>query len=244
MNEGTPYVWAQHYIDTHIHNHTLRAGTEEEFFELLDKDFIDPNENRTALDKLERYRMKEGMPATDYFQQLEIYARKAGYIGNDIYLIRHIEKSVPSILIENLHNGATHIPTRYRHYRDKIIQIDNIQHRLHAIKDTPRQTPTSSSTPVSSLTKKKQETHRKKEAPSSPSKKPFFYHRPRKVAAQQQAQKETKVEVTGNCFLCGKTGHWKNDCPQMKKIHDIRSRIGLLSEPEVSALKESFLEDL
>ena len=153
MNAGTPYIWSQHYFNTHLKNRRFKPGSKDKFFLLLDKSFVDQNERRTALDKLEKYKMKDGQPAMDFFQQMEIYTHTAGYMTNDQYLICHIEKFIPRLLVEHLHNCTTRIPTKYRHYRDKIIDIDNIQHRLQAIKNPTPASVSPSSAPSSSSRK-------------------------------------------------------------------------------------------
>ena len=206
-------------------------GTFEALMDDLKEAFGDPNEERNELAALEKARMGQEETADNFFQRFEILARKANYFDrNDRNLIRLLEKAVPGWLIRRVYNKET-VPTTYRTYKEAIIAAHTLEQQLTAVVRPSNASSSKDAATVKPSSKKNRTASSKSKTES---KKPFFFKRPKTQVNSQQ--EEAKAKSTDECFLCKKLGHWKKDCPQMKKIHQLRAQLTNLTDAELDIL--------
>jgi hypothetical protein len=242
FTEGLPSEWAFMFIEkVAIKNKEKKPepwGTWTEFYDELEAIFGDPNEKRNELTKLENLTMKTGQTAAEFFQEFDLYAIRAEYMGNDKILIRMAEKKIPKQLIRSLYNHGTP-PIVYQDWKNAIIVADNIEREFREA--TSQHTTTASSSKDAATPSARNKTRSKSKSKGQDKKKtaPFFFY-PRK-SAQTNAQQtgSTPQKPEGKCFLCGKEGHWKKDCPNQKKIVQLRAQISDLTKAELDFLNES-----
>lgn len=236
FTEGLPQAWAELFATEHaaaapsLSTLVHPFGTWQDFLTHLQKTFGDPNEERNEMNSLDSLTMKQGQTAVDFFQEFELYALRADLMKDHRTLIRLIEEKVHRHLVRAVYHRGT-IPDTYEAYRDAIILADTIEQQFRA---STSKGPSPSS--ASKDTEKKR-TKAKSKPDSQGKKKPFFFPHP-KVNNTVQQQEASIPKQDDKCHLCGKVGHWKKDCPNLKKIHQLRAHISGLSEAEQQELAE------
>ena len=159
-------------------------------------------------------------------------------------------KKTPQYYHKQLYYGGAAIPTTYNKYKKRLLTIYVSDEGFKTVKKT---TPSVlHSTLQSAESSKKSSTSSsstKNPSLSTTFKKKRYFKRPSgKDVVQQRApeiQLETKNKPTGNCYRCGKPGHWTRDCPQLKgKIQQIRSLLQHIDDEESSMIEQHFQEDL
>ena len=238
FTEGLPAEWAFLFIEKVARKdrekHPVPWGTWDEFTSELEVVFGDPNEERNELTKLENLTMKTGQTATEFFQEFDLYALRADYMKDDKVLIRMAEKKIPRHLVRSLFYRGKPSP-EYSKWKQAIIDADNIEREF---RDATSHHPTTAASSSKDAAAAHDKTRSKSKSKSKDKKKPFFFYRkPAQTNAQQTGPSQQKPE--GTCFLCGKEGHWKKDCPKQKNIAQLRAQISDLTEAELDCLNES-----
>ena len=162
------------------------------------------------------------------------------------------EQKIPQYYHKQLYYGGAAIPTTYDNYKSRLLTIYVADERFNTVKQT-----TSSvlhSTLQSAKSSKSSTSSSSTKDPSSstiPNKPRRFFRNKRpssKDVVQQQApqkQIEPKKKPTGNCYRCGKPGHWTRDCPELKgKIPQIRSLLQHIDDENAATDEQDFQEDL
>jgi hypothetical protein len=155
---------------------------------------------------------------------------------NDQILIRMAEKKIPRQLVRSLFNHGTP-PTVYQTWKQAIIDTDNIEREFRdATSHHPTAAPSSKDTASAhnKTCSKSGSTSKSKDK-----KKPFFFYHPKPAQANAQQTGPSQQKPEGTCFLCGKEGHWKKDCPKQKSIAQLHAQISDLTEAELDILNES-----
>jgi hypothetical protein len=129
MKEGSAARWADAFMDRALEEDDW--GTYPNFLDKLARDFSDKEEPRKALEQMNRLYQGKGT-ASNYFQKLEQLTTVAGIdIDWMLHILLQMEKGFNSVLIDQLYFiGA--IPTNYREYKQRIIDIDDMQKRREA----------------------------------------------------------------------------------------------------------------
>jgi len=134
MTEGTPGQCAQNFVEkaeAQAVGGEIPEGAWGTFKEIqtgLKKSFADPNKGKTAYNDLETLHYTLGRRANEFFQEFEMLAGCASYMGttpNNAYLIDLIKHKVPQSLLEKVYNNE--IPTIYEAYKEKIIRYNNLK---------------------------------------------------------------------------------------------------------------------
>src|SRR6202051_1972510 len=209
-----------------------RWGTFNSFMTKLEQTFGDPNEDRNEFVQLEKLKMKDNESADEYFQRFEMVANRANALANnDRQIIHLIEKQIHQELIHRVY-AKDNVPTNYEDYKKAVIVADTLEWQFKAIaKDHPASYQKEAST---SASKKK----RTKNSGGEAKKKLFFFVRPKAAQTNAQQTDMSKSKPEDKCFLCGKAGHWKKDCPNPKKSLQLRAQYQSLTDAE----KEEFAE--
>ncbi|KIM71432.1 hypothetical protein PILCRDRAFT_17081, partial [Piloderma croceum F 1598] len=99
LNQGSPGQWAQNYIerveaqaDPAGNIPDAAWGTFNTFTNSLRDSFADPNKGRSASNTLETLTYDHNRRADEFFQEFETLAGRAGYLGNNAYLIDLLER--------------------------------------------------------------------------------------------------------------------------------------------------------
>jgi hypothetical protein len=201
-------------------------GTYEGLMDKLQDSFGDPNEERNEFVQLQKLRMGEKESADKYFQRFEMVANRAEALhNNDRQIIHLIEKQVHSELIRRVYQNPLGVPTTYIKYKKAVIVADNLERQFKAVAND--RTPTYQKEASSSASGKK---HTKNSGEGNKKRKFFFPRKSTQTNAQQTGPSQLKPE--DKCFLCGKAGHWKKDCPNPKKALQLRTQYDSLNDTE------------
>jgi hypothetical protein len=120
-------------------------------------------------------------------------------------------------------------------YKQAVIVADTLERQFKAVaKDHPASYQKKAST---SALKKKRMTSKSKNS-GEVKKKPFFFIRLKAAQTNAQQTDMSKLKPEDKCFLCGRSGHWKKDCPNLKKSLQLHAQYQLLTDAE----KEEFAE--
>ena len=186
----------------------------DEFNEQLEKQFLDPNLEQLeyqTITTMTREQSKETHP--EFFTRFEIAAGHAKYLGINKELIHFLEKKIPQYYHKQLYYGGAAIPTTYDQYKNRLLIIYISDERFKTVKKTTP--PVLHSTSQSAESSKKSSTSlssTKNPSSSTAFKKKHYFKRPSgKDVVQQQAPEirlKPKKKPTGNCYRCGKPGHW------------------------------------
>jgi len=234
--EGAPVQFAKLALLQSTKNRG-RWGTFEDFMIKLEQSFGDPNEERNEFVQLEKLKMKDNESADEYFQRFEMIGNRANaFENNDRQIIYLIEKQVHQELIHRVY-AKDNVPTTYEKYKEAVIAADTLERQFKAVAQDHH---TSYQKEASTSASKKKHTTSKSNSKSSgeEKKKKFLFIRLKAAQTNAQQTDKSKLKPEDKCFLCGRAGHWKKDCPNLKKSLQLRAQYQSLTDAE----KEEFAE--
>ncbi|KIM71690.1 hypothetical protein PILCRDRAFT_16825, partial [Piloderma croceum F 1598] len=154
----------------------------------------------------------------------ETLAGRAGYIGNNAYLIDLLKRKVPRHLIKKVYNDT--VPDTYAAYKEKIIHFDNLEQRLKVIThhSGPKRSyssPNYSSSSNSSHAKTSTGVYGGAGEPmdigrNQPKAKLWVPRTSSSTKKRSADNKPTGGAMRIKCFGCGKEGHMVSNCPLEK----------------------------
>jgi hypothetical protein len=191
-----------------------RMPSYDEFNKKLEKRFLDPNLDQLeyqSITKMTWDQSKETLPK--FFTRFEIAAGHTRYFGNDKELIHFLEQKIPQYYHKQLYYGGAAIPTTYDAYKSRLLIIYISDEHFKTVKQTTPSILHSTSQSAESSKKSSTTSSSTKNSSSSTTfKKKHYFKRPSgKDVVQQQAPEirlKPKKKPTGNCYRCGKPGHW------------------------------------
>jgi len=204
-------------------------GSFEDFIDEVTKAFQDPNRERNEWTEFEKLEYSSNQTMAQFISEYELHAGRARII-EDRLLIHELEKKLPSYILRRVYDGQ-HIPSRYHLYRDKVIEAYNLEQQIYHIRKERQPSTSSSQSPAQSPSKNKRFTSKKT---STGRRRPGTWRREVKVESQTE-------DVDKNvCFACKKPGHWKKDCPKLKKVHQLRDLYAQLDDEEKDLMTQDF----
>src|SRR3984893_17429468 len=123
MKEGSAELWAGRYIDKVV---ALKNwGDWEEFTCQLEHNFMDRNEVRRAMERLDSQKQgREGVSV--YFLRIKQHTAAAGInLLEDPHTILRCERGLNEDLVDWIYSGRL-IPNTYAGYHDHVIALNNI----------------------------------------------------------------------------------------------------------------------
>ena len=192
MKEGTAELWAQTYTDQVIDNNGY-YGSWATFQEELNKSFVDYEENKRALQRLNA--LVQGRDsAADYFTKFEQHAKAAGVrLHEDVQVISQVEHGLNPGILDKIY-ASGEVPYSYENYRIRAVAIDELWRRRQEMKQ-----PEAKTRPVV------RDDWRNRGKPRT---------NERVVAKDPNAMEvdASRAKQGRNCYLCGSPEHIMKDC--------------------------------
>ena len=236
---GVPLTWATRWLEevarkVPIMGQSRAFGSWNNFKNEIQETFEDPNIAKNEMIKFEELKYDPRQPIPEFLQEYELIAGRAK-ITDDRTLIHQLEKKVPAELIKRVYDGQQ-IPEDYQGYRERILTVYALEKQLASIRKSrviAFPTTTTASVPPQPSSSKERRKSTNFHPRGRGSGRPLWKARAQVESPERDVDKET-------CFLCKKKGHWKKDCPKMKRIHQLRGLYDKLSSEEKELMEQDF----
>ncbi|PBK76314.1 hypothetical protein ARMSODRAFT_969054 [Armillaria solidipes] len=190
--------------------------------------------------KLYALRMTKGMPATEYFQELETLAKKAR-LRNDVddrgHMVTALQQGVPASYITMIANIGVGIPVGYNQWKERIITMNEERQRKEAIdaiggiyQPRPQQSKGVPSTGAPKTTSSATTIPTKKTPTGT-------------IYGGRGQPMDIDAIKSGECFHCRQKGHISKNCPLQSwnkgKKQEVRASTTKSTDSKIEEVKDA-----